>query len=189
MTGSLGDTTEARQSCETEQAQSPWCVTVLSPEGEINRELTRASRTSAKRRRRRPEGRHDVVRVREVSGVRGDSPPTMAGSVFDAGAQKAIWTLPLDVVIKRRVEDRRLPRRVGRDRQSSRISDVAAPLDPEAPRPFRRIVQPVARYVSGGAADGDRDVVIVGGVKPRYMTTGLNAAPDPSLNTTSTGSP
>ena len=92
----------------------------------------------------------------------------MAGSVFDAGAQKAIRTLSLDVVVKRGVEHRRLRRRVGRDRQSSRSADVAGPLDPEAPRPFRRIVQPVARHVAGGAADGDRDVLIVGGIKPGH---------------------
>jgi hypothetical protein len=41
-------------------------VTVLSPDGEINRELTRRSRTSGKCRRRRAEGSRDVVRVREV---------------------------------------------------------------------------------------------------------------------------
>ena len=156
-----------------------WCVTVLSPYGEINSELTRGSRTSAKGRGRRPEGRRDVVRVRDVSGVRGDSPPTMTGSVFDAGAEQAIWTLTLDIVVERGVEHRRLRRRVGRDQQSSRSANVAAPLDPEAPRPFRRIVQPVACHVSGDAVIGNRDVLIVRGVKPGHMPPGFDAAPDP----------
>ena len=103
----------------------------------------------------------------------------MAGSVFDAGAQKAIRILSLDVVVERCVEHRRLRRRVGRDRQPSRSADAAAPLDPEAPRPFRCIVQPVARHVSGGAAVVDRDVSIVGGVEPGQVAPGFNAAPDP----------
>jgi hypothetical protein len=57
---------------------------VLSPEREINRELTRRSGTPAERYRRRPEGRGDVIRVGEVSGVRGESPSTIGGTVFDA---------------------------------------------------------------------------------------------------------
>jgi hypothetical protein len=56
----------------------------------------------------------------------------MAGAIFDAGAQKAIRTLSLDAVVERCVEHRRLRRRFGRDRHSSRAADVAAQLDPEA---------------------------------------------------------
>ena len=94
-------------------------VTVLSPGGEINRELTRRSRTSGKCRGRRAEGSRDVVRVREVSGVRADRPPAMARAVFDSGAEQAIWILPLDAVVERCVEHRRLRRRVSGDRQPS----------------------------------------------------------------------
>ena len=44
----------------------------------------------------------------------------MTGAVFDPGAQQSIRTLSLDVVIERCVEDRRLRRGVGHDRQSTR---------------------------------------------------------------------
>ena len=162
------------------------CATVLPAYGELDSQLTRGSRTSAKRRGRRPERRHDVVRVREVSSVGGDSPPAMTGPVFDAGPQQAIWSLPLYDVIERRVEDGGLRRHIGRDRQSSRVSDVAAPLDPEAPRPLRGVVQPVPRHVSGQAAVGDRDVLIVGGVEPCQMAPGFDAAPNRDVFSTST---
>src|SRR4029078_3145341 len=46
--------------------------TVLSPYVELNSELTRGSRKSGKGRVWGPEGRRDVVRVREISGVRGE---------------------------------------------------------------------------------------------------------------------
>ena len=49
---------------------TPKYMRLLSPHGELNSELTRGARTSGKGRGRRPEGCGDVVRVREVSGVR-----------------------------------------------------------------------------------------------------------------------
>src|SRR5215204_1123025 len=85
-------------------------------DGELNCELARRSGTSAKCRGRGPEGGRQVVRVREVPGVRADSPPTITGAVLDADAEKAIGTLSLDIVIERCVEHFRLSRRVSRDR-------------------------------------------------------------------------
>ena len=55
------------------------------------------------------------------------------------------------------------------------MADVAGPRDPQAPRPLRGVVQPVARDVSGEALNGDGDVLVVGGVEPGQMAAGLEA--------------
>src|SRR5688500_12630189 len=68
--------------CGGSSARSP-----LSAYREINRELPLGSGTAGKGRRRRAERRRDVVRIGEVSRVRGDSPPTVVGAVLDAGAE------------------------------------------------------------------------------------------------------
>src|SRR4051794_10962884 len=94
-------------------------VTVLSPYVELNGELTRGSRKSSKGRGWRAEGRGDIVRVGEIPAIRGESPSTMTGAVFDPGAQQAIRTLSLGAVIERCVEDRRLRRGVCHDLQST----------------------------------------------------------------------
>lgn len=86
-------------SAEPQEAAVSWWVTVLSPHGKFNSELALGSRTSGKGRGRRAKGRRHVVRVGEVSRVRRDRPPTMAGAVFDTGAQKTIRILSLDAVV------------------------------------------------------------------------------------------
>ena len=61
----------------TRRGREEWftSVTVLSPDGEINRELTRRSRTSGIRVGWRAEGSRNVVRVREISSKGADRPP------------------------------------------------------------------------------------------------------------------
>ena len=44
---------------------------------------------------------------------------------------------------------------------------------PQAPGPCRRIVQSVACHVTGGPAQADRDVSMIGGIKAGHMAPGL----------------
>jgi Sigma-54 interaction domain len=152
---------------------------VITADREVDRDLTRGAWPSAERGGRIAECRHDALTVREVSTVGADGPAAAAGSVFDARAKKGIGELALNVVIERHVVHGRLRGRLGRHRQSSRAADAAGPLEPQTPGPLRRVVQPVARDVSGGAANGDRSVLIVGGIQPGHMAPDLDAAPDP----------
>ena len=56
-------------------------VARLSPYGELDSELTWNSRTSGKCRGRRAKGSRDIVRVREIAGVRADAPPAISRAV------------------------------------------------------------------------------------------------------------
>ena len=98
---------------------------------------------------------------------------------LEAGAQvdEPIRTLGLDGVVDRREEHAALPRHVtphgGRPRPASReLVDSGA-----AARPFRRVVQSIARRVERRAARPSREVAVVGRVEPRDMARELHAAP------------
>src|SRR4030095_4182682 len=79
----------------------------------------------------------DVVLIRDVARVHANRPALVRRAKPGVDVQQSERTLPLDDVVERCEEYRRLPCGIGANRQEVRSTDGSSPVDPCAPGPFR----------------------------------------------------
>ena len=149
-------TAASRSTVEYRHAYVDECLHGSPAERELEPGLARIARPAADGGRRGTEGAGDVVLVGQVARERRQRPAADAARAELRGSHPAApygrcrWMLSLNGV-KNTVALRPWRRR-GSDRRA-RVADRAAPLDPQAAGPFRRVAQAVAGDVAGDAAD------------------------------------
>src|SRR6185295_8414885 len=112
------------------------------PDGQSQAPLPRLRRTASDRRRRRAGAAGDVALVRQIAYVRRDRQAPWPK--LRAQLQQTVRALALDGVVERREKDRALPARADPKRERTEPARAPAPFEPETPRPFGSVGEPVA---------------------------------------------
>ena len=107
-----------------------------------------------------------------------DRPLPARRSELTTTVEKAVGPLTLDAVVERREEDGALPPGFRSQRNPPGSTEVAVPLQPETPRPFRCVAEPIAGHIARDTAHPDGDVSIVSRCQPRQMSSGVQGVRD-----------